>query len=62
MLKFDRKQQNSVKQLSFNKKINEKKRIRAEINEIENWKSVEKIGKNKTDSLKRQIDKPLARL
>ena len=39
-----------------------KKRIRAEINEIENWKSVEKIGKNKTDSLKRQIDKPLARL
>ena len=26
MLKFDRKQQNSVKQLSFNKKINEKKK------------------------------------
>ena len=25
MLRFDRKQQNSVKQLSFNKKINKKK-------------------------------------
>ena len=62
MLKFDRKQQNSIKQLSFNKKINEKKRIRAEINKIEKWKSVEKIGKTKSDSLKRQIDKLLARL
>lgn len=39
-----------------------KKRIRAEINKIEKWKSVEKIGKNKSDSLKRQIDKLLARL
>ena len=28
MLKFDRRQQNSVKQLSFNKKINLKKKLR----------------------------------
>ena len=28
MLRFDRKQQNSIKKLSFNKKINRKKRIR----------------------------------
>ena len=34
VLRFDRKQQNSVKQLSFNKKINEKKYFRKQIPEV----------------------------
>ena len=36
MLRFDRKQQNSVKQLSFNKKIN-KKILQARLQQYVNW-------------------------
>ena len=51
MLRFDRKQQNSVKQLSLNKKIQRKKTVENEVQELGTIKEITEKRKTKANHI-----------